>query len=221
MNSKKAIYKLNTILAKENPSVFSSSWIFKQSQPLYNFFSKKFRTENGDVDWDKVTIKLDKSFQRRWIRYKRKKINFYSNKEQVEKVLEKYRDKLYLFLTQSNKREQKICNNITISLVRLSQKGNLKAKDELVSWVSYIVNDWIDKYPQIHKWKGYPDEVSDQITGCIYRYRYTGSFLGYLFKTLEFSARGKPPIVSFDDKFGDSGKARIDFYVSKEDNSFY
>ena len=50
------------------------------------------------------------------------------------------------------------------------------------------------------------------------RYRYTGSFLGYLFKTLEYSARGKPPIVSFDDKIGDTGKTRIDYYVAENES---
>ena len=109
--------------------------------------------------------------------------------------------------------DKEICNRMTVALVRLAQRGNTCARDELVMWVTYVVNDWIDKYPQIYRWKGYPDEVTDKIVGCVLRYKYTGSFLGYLFKTLEYSARGKPPIVSFDDPFGESGKTRIDFYV--------
>jgi len=121
-------------------------------------------------------------------------------------------------MVRADGNDKEICNRMTVALVRLAQKGNSCAKDELVMWVTYVVNDWIDTYPQIYKWKGYPDEVTDKIVGCMLRYKYTGSFLGYLFKTLEYSARGKPPIVSFDDPFGESGKTRIDFYVAERDS---
>lgn len=106
---------------------------------------------------------------------------------------------------------------MTVALVRLAQKGNTCARDELVQWVTYVVNDWMDIYPQVYKWKGYPDEVTAHIVGCMLRYRYTGSYLGYLFRTLEYSARGKPPIVSFDDPVGDSGATRIDFYIAPDE----
>jgi hypothetical protein len=165
-----------------------------------------------------VTEKLDRPHQKKWLRYKCKKIKFYEKRDEVEKVLLKYKDKLYLFMVRPEEEEKSICNRMTVALVRLAQKGNTSARDELVMWVTYVVNDWIDKYPQICKWKGYPDEVTDKIVGCMLRYRYTGSFLGYLFKTLEYSARGKPPIVSFDDPIGDSGKTRIDFYVSEDES---
>jgi hypothetical protein len=151
------------------------------------------------------------------LRYRRKKISFYDNKEEVDKVLAKYKDKLYLFFTRGSEKEQEICNRMIISLVRLAQKGNLSARNELVTWVSYVTNDWIDRYPQIYKWGVYPDEVTDKIIGCMLRYRYTGSFLGYLFKTLEYSARGKPPICSLNDEIGDTGKTRIDFVIQENE----
>ena len=204
-------------MEKHNPQTFSSSWIFSKSPTLYIFFSKNFRTENGDIDWDMVTEKIDRGFQKRWLRYKRKKISFYEKQEEVDKVLLKYKDKLYLFLIPRPSKEKEICNRMIVALVRLAQKGNICAQKEIVNWVTYVVNDWIDKYPQIHKWQGYPDEVTDNIIGCTLRYKYTGSFLGYLFKTLEYSARGKPPICSFDDKIGDAGKTRIDFYVQENE----
>ncbi len=36
-------------------------------------------------------------------------------------------------------------------------------------WLTYVVNDWIDKYPQIYKWRGYPDEETDKMVGCMLR----------------------------------------------------
>ena len=123
-----------------------------------------------------------------------------------------------MFLIRVDGKEKEICNRMTISLVRLAQRGNTCARDELVMWVTYVVNDWIDKYPQIYKWKGYPDEATDKIIGCMLRYRYTGSFLGYLFKTLEYSARGKPPICSLNDKIGEDGQTRIDFVIQDDED---
>ena len=81
---------------------------------------------------------------------------------------------MHLFFVRGSPKEQSVCNRIIISLVRLAQKGNTSAKDELITWVTYVVNDWIDRYPQIYKWGGYTDEVVDKIVGCALRYRYTG-----------------------------------------------
>jgi hypothetical protein len=100
--------------------------------------------------------------------------------------------------------------------VRVAQRGNILAQKEAVKWVTYIVDDWIEKYWQICRWKGYTDEIEEKIEGCVRRYRYTGSFIGYLFKTLEYSARGKPPQYSLDDSVLDGAKTRIDFII--EDN---
>jgi hypothetical protein len=73
----------------------------------------------------------------------------------------------------------------------------------------------------MYRWKGYADEVEDKIKGCAKRYRYTGSFLGYLFKTLEYSARGKPPLVSFDDKIFDGKKTRGEYMLQETSESAY
>jgi len=46
------------------------------------------------------------------------------------------------------------------------------------------------------RWKGYNDEILEQIEGCARRYRYTGSFFTYLFRTLKYAGRGICPIVT-------------------------
>ena len=111
-------------------------------------------------------------------------------------------------------------SRMLISLVRLSQKGNICAEQEVVKWITYITDEWIDRYPQMYRWRGYADEVDGHIKGCVRRYRYTGSFLGYLFKTLEYSVRGKPPLVSLNDNiFGD--KTREEYAKVEEDWHIY
>lgn len=211
-----AITDLNIILEKENPSKVSSSWIHTNAPAIYRYFWKYTKTETNEIDWDYITRNIDKAYAKKWIRYKYKQSKPYSNKSEVDVILEKYKDKLYTFLGFTEDGDKKIQDRMIIRLVRLGQKGNICAQEELIMWVTYITNDWIDKYPQVYKWQGYKDEVEDKIRSCIRCYRYTGSFLGYLFRTLEYSARGKPPLVSLNDKMYDSDKERGEFSITKE-----
>lgn len=220
-NFRDAIKTLNITLKEKDPKTFSSSWIYKNAQPAYNYFRINFRTENNEVDWDIVTQALHRSFQKRWVRYKRKKVKFYERPSEVDIILARYKDKLYTFLAPVDDYDKKIQHRMIISLVRIGQKGNLCAQEELIKWVTFITDDWIDRYPQMYRWKGYTDEVPDKIRSCIRLYRYTGSFLGYLFKTLEYSARGKPPLVSVDDRVLDGKKARVEYLRAEESETTY
>ena len=217
----KAVKTLTKKLQQENPEKFSSSWIFKNAQPVYHFIRLNFKTENGDIDWDILTQALPKTFQKRWIRYKRKNVKQYEKQSEVDIILDRYRDKLYTFITQIDEKDKKIQHKMLISLVRIGQKGNVCAQQELIKWVTYITDDWIDRYPKLYRWKGYEDEVSDKIKTCIRLYRYTGTFLGYLYKTLEYSALGKPPLCSLNDKMFYGEKTLEEFAIVEEDWQIY
>lgn len=217
MELREAIKILDNKLSQHNPITFSSSWIYYNVPNVYRYIWKNVRTENNEIDWDFVTQQLDKSFSKKWVSYRYKKPKSYEKQSEVDVILEKYKDKLYTFLGFAKEEDKKIQDRMVIRLVRLGQKGNVCAQNELITWVTYITNDWIDKYPQMYRWQGYADEVEDKIRSCIRCYRYTGSFLGYLFKTLEYSARGKPPIVSLDDKMFGGENTRSE-YVFIEDN---
>lgn len=63
------------------------------------------------------------------------------------------------------------------------------------------------------RWKDRDDEIREQLEGCIRRYRYTGSFLRYVFRTLQYAGRGIRPVYarSLDDPIAtDSRERRID-----------
>ena len=79
----------------------------------------------------------------------------------------------------------------------------------------FIVEEWIEYRWQIRKWKGYTDDVEDKIKTCIRCYKYTGTFLGYLFKTLEYSGRGIQPLFkySLDDTVFNGGETRINYLI--------
>lgn len=212
---------LSEILTQKQPARFGASWIIENAPKTYRFLWRNVRTENGTVDWDRITSSLDREFQKKWMRYRHAQVKAYEKQSEVDSVLDRYRDRLYTFICALDKDDKKFQQVILIRLVRIGQKGNVLARDEVVKWVTYITDDWIDRYPQMHRWKGYADEVEDKIRSCIRCYRYTGSFLGYLFRTLEYSARGKPPLVSLDDKMFGSNKTREEFAIVQEDWQIY
>lgn len=221
MTFRRHIKILNGVLSEKQPTSFNPSWIVQNVPKVYVYVRKNIRTENNHIDWDKVTSSLNRTFQKRWIRYRYKQAKPYERQSEVDVVLNRYKDKLYTFLCPSNEKDKKIQQTMLISLVRIGQKGNVCAREEVVKWVTYITDDWIDRYPQMYKWKGYTDEVPDKIRGCIRCYRYTGSFLGYLFRTLEYSVRGKPPLVSLNDKLFNGDKTLEEYAKVEEDWQIY
>lgn len=208
---KQIISELNKEIIKQKPNQIGSSWILKNTPRVYRYIQKHIRSETGGIDWDAVTRHTDRRYQNKWTRYRYKQARQYERQSEVDVILNKYQGKLYTFIAQATDEDKKIQDQMIIRLVRLSQKGNVLAQNELIKWVVYVTDDWLDRYPQMYRWKGYEDEVPDRIKACIRCYRYTGSFLGYLFKTLEYSARGKPLMVSLDDKIFDGEKTRIEY----------
>jgi hypothetical protein len=198
MNFRECIGTLNRTLREKNPPEFSSAWILKNNPSAYHFIYKNVRNEVGGIDWDRVTAALSRRYQRRWMRYRRKPRKEYENPDELEKVLGKHHEKLYIFIAISSKKEDKLRHRITIALVRVAQKGNVLAMQKLVELLRYMVDEWINKYFFLRRWQGAESEIDDAIAGCIRRYRYTGTFFGYLFKTLEYSANRLKPLYSLD-----------------------
>ena len=164
-------------------------------------FRKNIRREYGEIDWDRLTYALDRPFQRLWKpRRIAKKPILYEDRAEVQTVLNKYRDKLYVFIAASDKNERRIRDVIGISFVRLAQSGNLLARLKLMELLRYTIDDWIEWHRCISRWRGYEQEMQKQLEGCIRRYRYTGSFLTYVFRTLEYAGRGiiPPRVYSLD-----------------------
>jgi hypothetical protein len=216
---KKASEALNTVLKLKRPKSFDPLWIEQQNESLYKYLSGHVRTETGMVDWDAVTIALERRFQKRWYWYnKRKAITIapYENKEELDIILDKYQTKSYTVFVQENEDDLKIRDKILISLVRVSQKGNVLAQQKLIDWLTFIITEWIENSKHIAKFKGYPDGIKENIQQCIRCYRYTGTFIGYLYKTFLYSARGLRSTCSLNDPIGKGNKTRVD-YVIQED----
>lgn len=193
-----AVHILNLELKKLRPETFSSIWIFRHTPCVYHFVRINIRTETGEIDWDAVTKGLDREFSKRWTGRK-KKSQPYENKDEVEKIFARYRPKLYIFIAPQNREDEDLRDRISIRLVRIAQRGNVLAQQEAKILLRYTADEWIERFPMLCRWKYNSDFLDEQIVGCIHRYRFTGSFLGYLYKTLLYSGRGLRPVYSLDE----------------------
>jgi hypothetical protein len=113
---------------------------------------------------------------------------------EINLVLNRYREKLYVFVAPVDRNDLFVRERIAIGLVRVAQSGNVLAKLQLVKLVRYTVDMWLETYRHMSRWKGRNDEIRKQLEGCIRRYRYTGSFFNYLSRTLACAGRGIRPI---------------------------
>jgi hypothetical protein len=218
MDFDQAIGLINLALRQHKPKLFSSSWIFYHAPQAYHYIRKNIKTPLGDIDWDKVTCKLDREFQKAWAQRRPQKVKPYRKISEVRKVLKPFQEKLYIFITPADENDRLLRDAISVALVRLAQKGNIKAQQELLPLLRYMVDQWIELSPRLRKWKGYSDDIDDKIKSCIRLYRFTGTFIGYLFRTLEYSSWGLKPLEAFslDDTISCRGEKRRSESVVQE-----
>src|SRR3989338_1853717 len=110
-----AVKILNRQLRREKPETFSSTWIFANAQPVYHYIRNNFRTTSGEIDWDTITVALHRPYQKRWIRYRCRRISLYDDRAEVERVLSRYRNKLYTFIAPVDHEDRMIRNTICLS----------------------------------------------------------------------------------------------------------
>jgi len=194
MDFQTVVATLNDLLGRRQPDCFNSSWIRRNAPPCYRFIQRNVRREYGGIDWDRLTYALDRRFQRWWrpTRIKKNPIP-YEDRGEVEAILTKYQGRLHVFITASGIDDRRIRDIIGITFVRLAQNGNLLARRELIGLITFTIDDWIERHDALARWRGHEEEMLTQLDACIRRYRYTGSFFTYLFRTLEYAGRGIAP----------------------------
>ena len=193
-----AIKILSTLLRKKDPDSFSPSWILRYAPAAYRYIYQHLRTENDDIDWDAVTRALDRNFQRCWRARRRRRKEPYTSQAEVDAVLTKHDGHMNIFVACRSREDALLRDRVTVSLVRLAQKGNLLAQQQVIMLVRCTVDSWIEQCFVLNRWSHYGEEIDEKIAGCVTRYRYTGSFYGYVFKTLYYSARRLRHVYSLD-----------------------
>ena len=190
MDFDSAVKTINRLLREKRPVTFNSSWIRKHALNVYQYIQKNVRADIGGIDWDRVTRALDRRFHRTWEPAYRNRSITYSKKGEVELILDKYRAHLYAFVSPVDKNDEYVRDIICIALVRIAQKGNILAKEEIVKLVRFTIDEWIETRPTLSSWEGHESMIEKRIEACIRCYRYSGTFIGYMLKTLEYAGRG-------------------------------
>mgnify|MGYP000843964338 FL=1 len=207
------IRKINFHILKKNPPVINEDWIMKNSPVSYAFITK------NSIDWDTVTIHIERSYQARWNKTSKRKryanLVRYEDKNELDTLLTLHKDKMYTFVSKLNKDDELSCDRISILLVRLAQKGNTLAVLELKNLYIFMLNKWLEESKPLRRWRGYESEMFDLLEGCIFRYRYSGTFIGFLYRTLQLSALALEPLEAFslDDISQVTGKSRVETLV--------
>jgi hypothetical protein len=219
MNLEKAVCNINRSINKRNPETFNSQWIKYRCRISYQYIVDNIVTEFSEPDWDLVVYKLERCNQKIWMKGVKRAINEpYKDLFELDIILKKYQDKLYTFLAQQGKEDRCICDIISIKLVRLSQRGNILAEDKAIILFSYLINQWLEYDKSLSNWKGYDELIVKLIKSCIRRFRYTGSFLGYLYRTMEYSGRGLVPLEKFslDDFSIVTGRRLLETFIKDD-----
>lgn len=198
MNFNQAVININRSLNKKQPDKFNPQLIKNRCKISYEFVVKNINTEFGDPDWDLIVSRLERCNQRLWMRrMKKADVKLYEDQEELNIILNFYKDKIYTFLGQIDENDRIICDWVSIRLVRLSQKGNLLARKKIVSLLENLVDQWFEFDKSLYNWKGHNELKTEHIEACIRRFRYAGSFLGYLHRTLQCIGMELVPIEKF------------------------
>jgi len=193
-----AVKSINALLRTIQPHTFCSSWIRLHAPQVYRFIQHNVRTETGGIDWDRITRALDRKLQRRWKASRRgRPTKCIRDSKAVRIILGRYHDKLYTFLSPLDAHDEQARDIISIALVRIAQRGNADAKQEIARLLRFTIDAWIEQCPELSCWEGRTDMIRERIECCIRCYRYSGTFIGYLFKSLEYAGRGLRPIVAY------------------------
>jgi hypothetical protein len=206
----RVVAMLSKLLLRNSPETFNSTWILKRAPGCYSFIRKHIRSEVNRIDWDKITYALEPKYQRLWAPQQNKTSKPYRDSKEIGLILNKYTDKLYVFVAPIDATDLQVRDRIAVALVRVAQAGNVLARTELVELVRYTIDGWLDSYPYMSRWRGREDEIREQLEGCIRRYRYSGSFLRYVFRTLEYAASGIRSLCacSLDDPIATDARVR-------------
>ncbi len=192
-----AVEVTNRLLRTAQPPAFNRSWIHKNAPRVYRYLQRNVRTEAGGIDWDRFTRALLPQYQRQWTGSLRRKAIPYQDQAEVDTVLRKYGSMLYTFIASQGREDEQVRDVISIALVRIAQKGNIAAKQEISGLMGFTIDTWIERNPTLSPWRGYEELIRTRLECCIRRYRYSGSFMRYVFKTLEYSARGMRPLIAY------------------------
>ena len=186
-----AIALLKELLNTHRPLEFNARWIRMHDCGLLTQICRHVRTaDHSAIDWQRVIQELDPVWRAKW--HPRRmdvmaSVEEYEDMSEVEAILSQYREQLYLFFGAENRGDRVRRDTICHALVRLAQKGNVDAKDTLITYATFTMNDWIDRIPYLAPFHTVPNVSTERLEKCIRGYQFWDNgtpFFGYLYASL-------------------------------------
>jgi len=190
-----AIDALNILLDEEKLQHSSPEVIKQKNLKLYNFFVKKVRGVNGNVNWRLVRSCLNEENKRRFHLPQATEHSmpekFYKNKTELEMLIHKKDLKLHTLFSIANDENRVLANEVCVEIVSLAQVGNLEAYDLIFEYLEQITAFWVINNEKLRVLEYFREDLDKMIRRCIYKYspKVNKSFLGYLFNAATHKAR--------------------------------
>ncbi len=219
-----AITALEKYAVDNKPREITPSSIQNNLPDVHSYFQLHRRTPDGKhIDWKSIVAEMPESLSKLWTKSKRYHEYVpevqYRNEQEVSTLLDPHRSKLYTLIEAKSEEERQARDVIAHELIILAKKGNDSAKEKLVDYAQFIVQDWFERFPDTFKGLAeQSDRVRDRVERCIYYYE-TGTqpFFGYLYLTLKAEALGyKHSVVEFNESaLGRDDQTHGTYYYGK------
>ena len=188
----KLAIKFINIFEQEKPDQISSRWLEKKSRQDYRVILTRIgKDKNSRSNWKKFTDLLPEDMAKCWKPPTKNMDELiseepYFDSEETDTVVNKHRDKMYVFYTLIDKEKDRDEREKIVKEMReIILKGNIDALDRLIGHLLFTTEKWIEDDPELEIYKYAKEEVKKIITRCIYRHDPAkGKFSSYLYISL-------------------------------------
>ena len=140
------LIELEQKLTQYDPPTFGPTWILEYvGSAFYQRILRRMGQIRGRPNWEKLVALLPATWKKKWSdrNIQQRHRNRTELVREVEQVLDKYKDKLYVLFFTETTEDQKLREKIARSLLSLARQGNLEARNKLWDLLRPMIDSWI------------------------------------------------------------------------------
>lgn len=208
MNFESAISTMNNLLAAKQPQTFNRAWVRVNAPCVYRFIQKEISIERNGIDWDRLTRALNPGFKSNGLDLFERRLNRIGIKQRS-----------ILFFNDTAANSIPLPQRIKMTNIYGTSSASLSCelfKREIFQpswslWDCWALRSMTGskKNSKLFGWRGYDPLIQTRLDCCIRCYRYSGSFMRYVFKTFEYAARGLKSLIAYSLDDSTNSRRRI------------
>jgi len=173
---------LNDLLLQKQPKTFERQWIKQEAPDLWLQIMNNVIDQRVGAGWAPIIKRLDPEFQIRWKPIRSRPTDRvdidYNDPAEVEDIINQKRDKLYTFLEAPSVEDRQARDELCVQLCDLAQRGNVIAREKLMTYVGYTINTWLETKPGFEIYKYKPELIMEVLERCVRKYKLSATFYG-------------------------------------------